>query len=94
MNIEKHIAGGPWVSIEGLARGEGGGGESGGWTVAQEDGAREVVALCEGPDAEANARLIAAAPKLYALVRAWSISVPHGAHSDTCRAMIAEIEGE
>jgi hypothetical protein len=43
---------------------------------------------------DANARLIAAAPKLYALVRAWSISVPHGAHSDTCRAMIAEIEGE
>ena len=42
---------------------------------------------------DANARLIAAAPQLYALVRAHRISNPHDAYAETIDALIAQIEG-
>jgi hypothetical protein len=50
--------------------------------------------ICQMRDGTpANARLIAAAPELLALVRAWLLTDPHGTHSAACRAAIAKAEG-
>jgi hypothetical protein len=60
------------------------------------DGEREICRLNDDlptPEHQANADLIAAAPDLYALVRAWLLSDPHGTHSDACRAAIVKVEG-
>ena len=41
---------------------------------------------------KANAVLMANAPKMCHLIRAWCISDPHGTHSDACRKIIEDIE--
>lgn len=40
-----------------------------------------------------DAALIAAAPGLLALVRAWALSDPFGTHADACNAAIAKAGG-
>jgi hypothetical protein len=40
-----------------------------------------------------DAALIAATPELFALVRAWLLTDPHGTHSDACRSAIAKAKG-
>jgi len=43
-----------------------------------------------GEALEQDAYLIAAAPDLLSLVRAWLMTDPHGPHSDKCREAIAK----
>jgi ligand-binding sensor domain-containing protein len=43
---------------------------------------------------EANARLIAAAPELYSLVRAHALAYPYDEYSEKIAEVIAKIEGE
>lgn len=40
-----------------------------------------------------NARLMAVAPELLNLVKAWAMSEPLGTHADACHAAIAKAEG-
>jgi hypothetical protein len=52
----------------------------------------EVIDETNEPDE--NLRLIVATPKLYSLVRLWLATDLHGVHSDACRKVINEIEGQ
>ena len=55
-------------------------------------GSDRSIQICTMPgwdeEDEANAKLVASAPRLLALVRAWLLTNPHGEHSDACRAVI------
>ena len=45
-----------------------------------------------GGESHHNARLIAAAPEMYHLIRAWRFSEPYGIYSDACRKIIETVE--
>jgi hypothetical protein len=55
---------------------------------------RECIAKLSEAEQQANARLIASAPELYALVRSYRISNPLDAYADHADNLIAKIEGE
>ncbi len=52
--------------------------------------AKNFSAITPSQTEAANAAMIAAAPELFALVRAWCICDPHGTHADACREAIAK----
>jgi hypothetical protein len=64
---------GPWHDAEG---------SHGHYVAVKASTGRTIARVSWGENDAANARLIAAAPDLLALIRAWALSDPHGTHSD------------
>lgn len=54
----------------------------------------KIIAAIRDEGSLADARLIAAAPTLYALVRAHALAYPHDEYAEAIAEVVAQIEGE
>jgi len=63
--------------------------------IYQRDTGKQIATVTDHHDGtdKATALLLAVAPDLLALVRAWALTDPHGTHAQACREAIAKSGG-
>ena len=63
--------------------------------IYQRDTGKQIASVTDHHDGtdKATALLLAAAPGLLALARAWALTDPHGTHAKACREAIAKSGG-